>query len=145
MSDILNFNGSNPKGHYELTLENPMQYAVAERIFMLCTWESENAKRRGRLDISQGGNYSAIRNFHVSGNSQLHDMEWEIGGDGYTGSGALVFDYVTPILPTSKNKPLCDELCDYILQVQETAVASEAARFTALRLVAHRMFLNAKQ
>jgi hypothetical protein len=56
--------------------------------------------------MSEGGGHSAIRNFHVNGHKRLHDMEWEVGGDGYIGSGKLVFDYVSHILPNLSNKPL---------------------------------------
>lgn len=147
LKEILRFNAGNPNGRYELTLSNPMQYAVAERIFTLNAWEAEQARRKGRLDTSQAGHYDAIRNFRFNGIMKLHDMEWELPGDGYVGDGNLVFDYVTPLLPPARSKPLHTDLFEHICSVlrKEGTDISEPSRYSAIRLVAHLFYLTARQ
>lgn len=147
LKEILRFNAGNPNGRYELGLSNPMQYAVAERVFTLNTWGSAIARKAGRLDMSQGGSYNAIRNFRISGIMQHHDLHWEMPGDGYIGSGDLVFDYVCPSLPSSRSKPLNKDLFERISTVlrREGTDISESSRYSAIRLVSHHLMLTADQ
>merc|ERR1719359_2270907 len=59
---LLSFNIENPNGHYKLNLENAADYFVAERLLLLDRWETSVARRLGRADTSQRGNFSQIRN-----------------------------------------------------------------------------------
>merc|ERR1719424_1904712 len=78
---------------------------------------------------------------------RLHDMEWELCGDGYVSTGDLVFDYVSHILPTSKHKPLGHDLFEHICYVltREGTDVAESSTYSALRMVASSLFLTGSQ
>lgn len=67
MRNFLDFNIDNPTGHYKLDLANSTDYAVAEKLLLLDRWEVVLTKRMSRMDISQHGNGSHIRNERYRG------------------------------------------------------------------------------
>lgn len=61
-SRLMYFNVQNPTGHYRLDLSNPAEYSVAESLVLLDSWETAIKRGRGKVDVSQKGNWSQVRN-----------------------------------------------------------------------------------
>merc|ERR1719162_2546184 len=59
---FLNFNVQNPNGRYRLDLGNHMEHAVGEQLLLLDRWETGLNMRQNRIDTSQRGNQSVLRN-----------------------------------------------------------------------------------
>lgn len=62
VSKLMFFNVENPTGHYRLDLSNPADYSVAESLVLLDSWESALKQGHGKVDVSQKGNWSQVRN-----------------------------------------------------------------------------------
>jgi len=92
---LMLFNPGNANGHYELDLSNPVEYTIAERILLVATWEARLASSQGCRDLSETGDFNAIRNFNVNGASVRHTLDWQLPGDGYIAEDVIKFDYVS--------------------------------------------------
>jgi len=136
------FNIEQPTGHYKLDLENPSSFAVAERLFLLDSWERGITRSRGRVDASQLGNRSQIRNTKYAGRqlSVTSVAEWHLPQ-----IYELVFDYVTSRRP-SPGAPVLQEVSfNNILKALATSDCEEAEQVAALRMLSHRIYLRSTQ
>lgn len=109
MEAYMLFNPQNPTGHYKLSLENSTDFAVAQQLLLLDRWECVVNRRNRRVDVSQRGNQSQLRNECHQGRS-LHLSvntlnEWVIPE-----FGEFECDYVTSYHPKKGSKPLSDAL-----------------------------------
>lgn len=147
MRVLLWFNPSNANGHYQLDLESPMEYTVAERVFTVNSWESECARRARRPDTSMYGQHNAVRNFKVGKQEQRHKMDWEMPGDGFVGVGKLSFDYTRLLFASPSIRPLGPVLFDTLMAAltRPSTAEGELNVLLALRMVSHKAVFTARQ
>ncbi|CAK9093257.1 unnamed protein product [Durusdinium trenchii] len=62
VSKMMFCNMENPTGHYRLDLSNPADYTTAQNLVLLDSWEMSVKRRQGKVDVSQTGNGSQVRN-----------------------------------------------------------------------------------
>jgi len=141
VEDFLLFNMENPTGHYVLDLGNPASYSVAEVLLLLDRWEVTIAKQQvGRVDSSQNGNFSSIRNALHQG-ATIHDVsQWHLPSH-----DRLNMDYVTWRRPPDKAPVLSDEAWEIWINTIEWAKCAQHDKVAALRLVSDRVFVSALQ
>lgn len=142
MEAYMLFNPQNPTGHYKLSLENSTDFAVAQQLLLLDRWECVVNRRNRRVDVSQRGNQSQLRNECHQGRS-LHLSvntlnEWVIPE-----FGEFECDYVTSYHPKKGSKPLSDALWESLMMVMYDSPCSPQNRLKVLKSISHQFFLSA--
>lgn len=139
-------------GRHSFDLDIPASYSAVDRALIAVHWEAAAASKLQLLDTTQVGGYVGIRNFTLDDVLTLYSLEWQLPGDGFKGSGRLVFDYVTPLGRPDRQK--CKTLAclspshfQGLLSVLrgDNTDATEEARFQALGASVHRFHVNAIQ
>jgi len=146
LKKLLDFNPSCANGHYELDLTDPIDYTVIERVLLVQAWDAKQAEQLGLKDLTQG-DFCGFRNFlstEPDGNAEPFSEDWQLPGDGNTGEGSIVLDYVSPLRVGPDEAVLSDAVFHKILGTL-SGTASEPARFAAVRTTAHRLVMNANQ
>eukprot|EP00746_Dinoflagellata_sp_MGD_P009134 gnl/MRDRNA2_/MRDRNA2_118457_c0_seq1.p1 gnl/MRDRNA2_/MRDRNA2_118457_c0~~gnl/MRDRNA2_/MRDRNA2_118457_c0_seq1.p1 ORF type:complete len:690 (+),score=95.79 gnl/MRDRNA2_/MRDRNA2_118457_c0_seq1:64-2070(+) len=140
-------NLKNPTGHYELNLELPQDYLLAEKIILISRWESDVARERNELDTSQGGNYQAIRNLEIDGVHISSIDDFYLPGDGFIGQGVVTFDFCTQLRYAKGAQFLSEAAFTAIMTLlsRNNLEVSEVAQAEALRANTHRFFVSAVQ
>jgi len=147
--NFLVFNAQNPTGHYNLDLSNPGDHSVATDILLIDRWESAVHKKLKRVDFSQRGNHSHIRNESFSDIALSHlssIAEWTLPE-----SGNLKLDYASSKRPPKDAAVLDDETFTEVLLTLYKAGAEESTRLSdehqlnALRVVSHMLYVKSIQ
>jgi Ran GTPase-activating protein (RanGAP) involved in mRNA processing and transport len=140
--NLLAFNVDNPNGHYCLDLENPSDHAVAERLLVLDRWETSIALKLKRVDTSQRGNYSQIRNEMYQDRplrcSSL--QEWNMPE-----SDKLQFDYSSGKRPPPTAAPIDDTTFSNILVSLQNSDCEAHDQIEALQMASHMFYICSKQ
>mmetsp|Transcript_69167 Transcript_69167/g.174686 ORF Transcript_69167/g.174686 Transcript_69167/m.174686 type:complete len:1404 (-) Transcript_69167:67-4278(-) len=141
LQQFLDFNGSNPTGHYKLELSNNAHYAVAERLLLLDRWEAAVDHMCERKDVSQRGNGSHLRNplyqGHGLGEQYSSVAEWKLPED-----GIFEVDFVSNQRPPKGSEVLSDELWEMILVVVNNSSCTNEDRIAALRAISHQFWIT---
>jgi Ca2+-binding EF-hand superfamily protein len=142
MHNLLNFNASNPTGHYKLHLDECCDYAIVERLHLLDRWESAIDVRRNFADTSKWGNRSHFRNeLHrqkpIVGMDVSSMAEWTIPE-----SGEVEFDYNSNRRPKKGTTPVSDKVWNHIMVTLYDSPLDEDSIMKALRRVSHIIALS---
>lgn len=136
---FIQFNVQNPTGHYRLDLSNPTQFKVAEWLMLLDRWEVGIALKHERLDTSQRGNRSQVRNEKFEGRPlTVHSMcEWTLPN-----YECLEFDYCS----TKRAPPEAAYLdkvtwFNILAGIQQSELADHLM-IKALQKVSHNIYLR---
>lgn len=136
------FNPENPNGHYTLDLSNAVDYSVAEQLQLLDRWETGVARRQNRVDTSQKGNFSTVRNemyqdrpLEANSVSEFKLPECDM----------FEFDYSSGKRPPTSAPVLDETTFSNILVTLHEAGCEEAHQVKVLRTTAHHMFIQAVQ
>lgn len=160
VQSLMLFNPENPTGHYRLDLSNFSDFAVAEQLILLDTWEIFTQRRRKKADTSQYGNMSQVRNVkHEELPLQVTCIvDWLLPD-----SGICELDYASAKRPLPNAVMLDEVTFSYMLSViqdqMESFNAAEAAHgkgeqkiqlvhyhdIQALRLISHHIHLSSLQ
>eukprot|EP00929_Paragymnodinium_shiwhaense_P020102 TRINITY_DN13507_c0_g2_i1.p1 TRINITY_DN13507_c0_g2~~TRINITY_DN13507_c0_g2_i1.p1 ORF type:complete len:1554 (+),score=406.14 TRINITY_DN13507_c0_g2_i1:199-4860(+) len=145
---FLMFNPNNPTGSYKFDLGVATDYAAAERLICLDTWEISLKKRLGRPDTSQHGNMSHLRNVRYNDTplpcAQHHGIcEWNVPQ-----KDILEFDYSSTKRPP-EGAPIFDaELFEVFLMTLHrfgNRWCGDAQLNEALRQCSHYLYVTALQ
>lgn len=138
---------SNPTGHYELNLELPHCYLLAENLILINRWEADLARERGEPDTSQSGNHQAIRNLELD-NVHFGSLDdFYLPGDGFVGSGVLFFDFCSQVRLAKGASFLREATFTAIMTLlsRKSEEVSEVAQAEAMKGMTHRFFVSAVQ
>mmetsp|Transcript_52543 Transcript_52543/g.122973 ORF Transcript_52543/g.122973 Transcript_52543/m.122973 type:complete len:1513 (-) Transcript_52543:382-4920(-) len=137
------FNPDNPTGHYSLDLGNAVDYAVAEQLLIIDSWEATVARHLNRVDVSQRKNRSNFRNECHQGN-HLHWItsmaEWVLPQ-----TDVLEFDYCSGKRQRQGAAPLQDDVFDRIFLSLQSSKCGSMEQVEVLRMISHRINLTAFQ
>jgi Ran GTPase-activating protein (RanGAP) involved in mRNA processing and transport/Ca2+-binding EF-hand superfamily protein len=140
---FLNFNIQNLTGRHSLDLSNPGDQFVATAILLIDRWEAVMHRKLNRIDTSQRGNGSHMRNEKYNDLSLQHLQsmaEWRVPE-----SGELVFDYASSKRPPQDALPMDVPTFTNLLRILECTDLPSSAQLEALRRISHLMFLRSKQ
>lgn len=132
------FHEGNMTGRYNLDLEKPADYAVAENCLIGNAWESEVGRLLGWPDISQRGTYEMLRNESHNEVRFNYNREWMLPSHGW-----FRFDYSSVRRPRSDGGKMTEagEVTRYL---QRNSASSEA-KLKALRAISVHMHLSSQQ
>lgn len=142
--NFLDFNVENPSGHYLLHLDSCADHAVALQLLLLDRWEAVLNRRRHRIDTSQRGNASHIRNELYQGRPLFLDFasiaDWFLPEH-----DEFEFDYISSKRPPADAITL-DEVTfsDMLVSLFESHSSPEG-KIAVLRKVAHHFYLTSLQ
>jgi len=138
VSNFLWFQEGNPTGKYNLDLERPGDYMVAENCLLVNAWESEVGRLLGKPDVSQQGTYEMLRNEAHNEVPFTYSREWSLPSH-----GRLRFDYSSIRRPPGgvTAMPEVSEVTRY-LRSQST---SSDSKLKALRALSVHMYLSTQQ
>lgn len=140
VSRCLWFQEGNVTGRYNLDLEKPCDYAVAENCLISNAWESEVGRLLAWPDISQRGTYEMLRN------EAHNEVKFDFTRDWMLPShGTFRFDYSSIRRPPSGVSVMSEsgEVTRYLNR--NILRASSDAKVKALRAVSVHMYLTAQQ
>eukprot|EP00927_Polykrikos_kofoidii_P030640 TRINITY_DN2636_c1_g1_i1.p1 TRINITY_DN2636_c1_g1~~TRINITY_DN2636_c1_g1_i1.p1 ORF type:complete len:1333 (-),score=203.37 TRINITY_DN2636_c1_g1_i1:459-4457(-) len=145
MTVLLDFNMDNPTGHYKLDLSRSVDSGVAEQLLVIDCWESAIDRRLGRVDVSQRGNRSHLRNEAYQGQSlklrYASIAEWTLPEH-----GSFEFDYVTGKRPVlAREAILTDECFESILASVNDSEASACGKIASMRSISHHFLITSMQ
>eukprot|EP00929_Paragymnodinium_shiwhaense_P069424 TRINITY_DN35004_c0_g3_i2.p1 TRINITY_DN35004_c0_g3~~TRINITY_DN35004_c0_g3_i2.p1 ORF type:complete len:1423 (+),score=278.40 TRINITY_DN35004_c0_g3_i2:145-4413(+) len=127
LSTLLSFNPDNPSDNYDLALDSPPDYYIAERMLLLDRWEVAVDNCHKRVDVSQLGDRSHFRNVIFQGKPlPVAVFEWNMPA-----YGSLSFDYSSSKRPPSDAQPLDADAHANVVQ----ALQSRSALLVGLRLL----------
>lgn len=141
IENLLQFNAQNPTGHYKLDLGNCCDFAVAQRLVLLDSWERVVDARRGRLDVSKRANRSHLRNEHHQGKPLRMKVksvaEWSLPE----------FDvFETDYMSAFRVPPTADTLSDHLWQDLMVTMYRSGCRpedkIKVLRNISHNIFIT---
>jgi len=140
--NLLNCNIDNPNGHYKLDLENPSDHAVADRLLLLDRWETSIAKRLGRMDCSQRGNHSCIRNemYQHRPLRVASLQEWNMPE-----VDQLEFDYSSGKRPPPDAVPISETAFLKLLVALQNSDCKAGHQIGAMRNTSHMMYVKSMQ
>jgi len=136
-------NIENPTGHYALDLQDSLDVAIAERLFLLDLWEIRLSSSRGaESDTSQRGNLSQFRN-------EQHDncpVSCQTLSDWCLPSvGILEFDYVTTRRPQKADVKIALPAFQKVLLALRESTCDPMDQVLTLRRVSADIFLSSRQ
>jgi Ca2+-binding EF-hand superfamily protein len=138
---FLSFNVDNPNGRYKLDLESASDHAVAERMVLLDRWEAGVARKLKRVDTSQLGNFSQIRNVCFQHQRRKQGIqEWRMPE-----TGILEYDYSTGQRPPSTAKQLDDQTYSNILVGLHSSECGTQDQLLSLQAISHQVYITAMQ
>jgi hypothetical protein len=141
---LIYFNPQVMTDHYVLSLDNPAERAVAERLCSINLWESRRAEALGEFDRSMYGNYDQIRNFSYKRGAVEEDFDYKSVAVVFPLFGEVVIDYVASKRSQGgapMNALAFVQLCETLKGVNIRA----RARVLAVRAIADRLCLSAEQ
>lgn len=139
---FLSNNLQNPNGNYKLDLGKHMEYATAEQLLLLDRWETGVSIRRNRLDMSQKGNYSVLRNERY----QHRPMDVRAISEWIMPEHDLLeFDYSSGRRPPAGAAALDDVTYSNLMITLQQAECTIWEQISALRMVSHMMYLTSVQ
>lgn len=136
------FNAQNPTDHYRLDLENSADYAVAESLMLIDRWEVGVALKRERVDTSQRGNRSQVRNERFNGKPvEVASLaEWTLPT-----YDELEFDYCSNLrAPTDAQVLDKVTMSNIMVSMQQAEIPSDMM-IECLRKVSHEVYLKSTQ
>eukprot|EP00403_Amphidinium_massartii_P045583 CAMPEP_0178467408 /NCGR_PEP_ID=MMETSP0689_2-20121128/52396_1 /TAXON_ID=160604 /ORGANISM="Amphidinium massartii, Strain CS-259" /LENGTH=1492 /DNA_ID=CAMNT_0020094447 /DNA_START=72 /DNA_END=4551 /DNA_ORIENTATION=- len=138
------FNPDNPTGHYSLDLGDAVDYAVAEQLLIIDSWEATVARHLNRVDVSQKKNGSNFRNEYHNGNPLFGSLasiaEWVLPQ-----TDILEFDYCSGKRQRQGAAPLQDDVFDRIFLSLQSSKCQSMEQVEVLRMASHRINLTATQ
>mmetsp|Transcript_16862 Transcript_16862/g.31366 ORF Transcript_16862/g.31366 Transcript_16862/m.31366 type:complete len:1427 (-) Transcript_16862:243-4523(-) len=139
---LLGFNVENPTGHYRLNLSLNSDHGVAESLMLLDRWEVSVDRKLGRVDVSQKGNLSHLRNEKYQDRELLYGSiaEWNMPD-----CDVLEFDYVSSKRPPADAAPLDKATFDALLSTLFQHNLSPADDIEVFRLISHNIYFMALQ
>eukprot|EP00928_Gymnodinium_smaydae_P019003 TRINITY_DN17252_c0_g1_i2.p1 TRINITY_DN17252_c0_g1~~TRINITY_DN17252_c0_g1_i2.p1 ORF type:complete len:1470 (+),score=310.57 TRINITY_DN17252_c0_g1_i2:353-4762(+) len=140
---FLDFNAENPNGHYHLELSNPGDCLVADQCIILDSWETEISRSMQRVDTSQSGTHSHLRNLEHAG----RELPVKFLCDRIRPTtGEFVFDYASEKRPSADCAALDADFYESILLVlQEAKQLADSTKVSTLRKVSHLILLTSLQ
>eukprot|EP00929_Paragymnodinium_shiwhaense_P038391 TRINITY_DN20285_c0_g1_i1.p1 TRINITY_DN20285_c0_g1~~TRINITY_DN20285_c0_g1_i1.p1 ORF type:complete len:1423 (-),score=317.21 TRINITY_DN20285_c0_g1_i1:250-4518(-) len=132
------FSEGNMTGRFNLDLANPVDYIVAENCFLVNAWETEVARAQGRPDVSQRGNYEALRNELWNEASFTYSRDWS-----FPGYGALRFDFSSLRTAPSGQAPMSESV--EVVRLLRHSTESGESKLRALRAVSTYTYLSTLQ
>lgn len=136
------FSANLPTNRYNLDLRRPSARRVAELLQVVNQYESETARRRGDIDVSQHGNYEGARNF--TWGSQPHESLTLFT---VASHGIVHLDYASPphCSPGRAAPPTADAALGALLATLADSPCCSEDRVVVLRTVAHHLALSTAQ
>jgi len=134
------FNADSPGGRYNLDLKNPADYAVAEMIKMLDSWETAVARKQKVEDRSQHGNWSSVRNCSYQNLVMTSLADWIIPY-----FETLELDFVSWRRPPSDAQAFPTHRWDETMVKLSQAPLAGRAKVQVLRGVSDRLYLSSMQ
>mmetsp|Transcript_18546 Transcript_18546/g.34214 ORF Transcript_18546/g.34214 Transcript_18546/m.34214 type:complete len:1515 (+) Transcript_18546:87-4631(+) len=139
---LLTFNIENPNAHYVLDLFNHAEHSVAEQLLLLDRFECSIARQQQRLDVSQRGNYSQVRNERYQHRRLPVNSvaEWNLPE----------FDIFELDYSSQKRVPLDSQVLDdftfsKLLLTLQQSDSSYEEQIQALRMCSHLIFVKSVQ
>lgn len=139
---LLGFNIENPTGHYRLNLSLNADHYVADCLMLLDRWEVSVDRRLGRVDVSQKGNQSHVRNeryqdrvLHVSNIAEWNMPDCDV----------LEFDYVSSKRPAPDAIPLDKATWSMMLHTLHAHGLPPKDNVEVLRLLSNHWYFMALQ
>jgi len=132
-----------PTNNYTLELGNPMDRAVAERLFVVNYFDAMTSReRKDQPDTSQHGNWEGVRNFLWEGARQTSLIMYTLPN-----YGAVSLDYVSPphYAPKRNDDTTSDEYLSQLKDAFRTSPCAVEDKVLALRSIAHNFTLSPKQ
>eukprot|EP00928_Gymnodinium_smaydae_P093419 TRINITY_DN7758_c1_g1_i1.p1 TRINITY_DN7758_c1_g1~~TRINITY_DN7758_c1_g1_i1.p1 ORF type:complete len:1373 (-),score=176.40 TRINITY_DN7758_c1_g1_i1:329-3958(-) len=141
ISGFLECNFKNPTGHYKLALDNPTEFAVAERLLLLDRWEAAVDRRLGRFDVSARGNGSHIRNEHFQ-SRPLHMRCASVAEWNVPEHGVFEFDYCSSARTSTEAQVLSDGLWEDLLIQMNNSPLPPSDKIKVLRSISHNFYIT---
>eukprot|EP00746_Dinoflagellata_sp_MGD_P120634 gnl/MRDRNA2_/MRDRNA2_56090_c0_seq1.p1 gnl/MRDRNA2_/MRDRNA2_56090_c0~~gnl/MRDRNA2_/MRDRNA2_56090_c0_seq1.p1 ORF type:complete len:1290 (-),score=167.75 gnl/MRDRNA2_/MRDRNA2_56090_c0_seq1:153-3836(-) len=143
---LLRFNVENPTGHYVLELDKASEYAVAELLLLLDSWEAALSRKQKRVDCSQRGNESHVRNEFYQG--QPLSIQGNITGVAewcIPMRGVLEMDYSSGRRPFAHVEPVDMRCWDAILKIIQDSEVSASDKAAVLQMVSSSFYITVLQ
>lgn len=137
------FNPSNPSTHYFLSLQNPTDMAVAERLLVLNKWHKFMCEKLNMADTTQMGDGHHFRNTKLNGQRFVFDESWILPQKGSEVTFSL--DYAVPLRPDEKASITSARVLDSFIHVLESSLAHCYDKVLMVRILSHNLYLNPNQ
>lgn len=137
----LHFNSQHPDGHYDLTLANKVDRAVAQHCIIISNWAKNRSLARGWPDLSEHGNHECLRHcFHQRHSFSFCSDEWQLPEE-----GRFEFDFVSHRI----RHELASVVDESTLNALKNSIIKSNCNFRSMivvvRLVAHLVVLQPEQ
>jgi len=138
---LLSFNTQNPTGCYKFDLANAIDFAIAGRLQLLDRWEIGVAVRQQRMDTSQRGNRSHLRNERYQQLPLGPPLnEWLLPEH-----GVLELDYLSDQRPPPDAQPVGEKTFWRLMVALQSSECSPVERVVALRSISDSLWFKAVQ
>jgi hypothetical protein len=137
VSPCLWFQPANLTGQYDLELEKPSHYAVAEGCLLINAWEAEISRALEYPDVSQRGNHEMFRNEVYNGAPFWYSREWALPSN-----GLWRFDFSSIRRPKSMK---ATQEATEVNRFLQRNMAPFAAKFRALRAISTHLYMSMNQ